>query len=348
MNLNSAPDTDNSFQHSGTPVVAVKQLRKSYGELVALKGIDFALNRGEIFALLGPNGAGKSTCIEILEGFRRPTGGEVSVFGCDPLDHNQAMKERIGFVSQESAAELQQTPREILDTYRVCYPQGRDTEELLDLVGLADKADTLIAKLSGGQKRRLDLALGLVGNPELLFLDEPTTGFSPEARRESWRILLGLKEAGMTFLLTSHYMDEVSFLADRMAVLVEGEIVFLGEPESLGQEQTVVEFVLPESWDLAWFRQWLKELSADVAELDESKLELAEKSARGGAIRKVSLNTSEPTELLYCLTQKAKDDQVSLRGLTVGKPTLEENYLQLLKQNGTTATQSGGSENRND
>jgi len=339
--LNSALATDHSFQPFDTPVVAVRQLRKSYGELAALKGIDFALNRGEIFALLGPNGAGKSTCIEILEGFRRPTAGEVSVFGCDPLQHNQAMKERIGFVSQESAAELQQTPREILDTYRVCYPRGRGTEELLDLVGLTDKADTLIGKLSGGQKRRLDLALGLVGNPELLFLDEPTTGFSPEARRDSWRILLGLKEAGMTFLLTSHYMDEVSFLADRMAVLVAGEIVFLGEPESLGQEQTMVEFGLPESWDLAWFRQWLGELPAKVAELDESKLELAAKSARRGDTRKVVLNTSEPTELLYRLTQKAKADQVLLMGLKVGKPTLEENYLQLLKQSGTTAAQNG-------
>jgi len=327
---------DGSSQNSHAPIVAVKQLYKRYGDLVALKGIDFELNRGEIFALLGPNGAGKSTCIEILEGFRRPSGGEVSVFGCDPQQHDQSVKERLGFVSQESGVELVQTPREVLNTYRHCYADGRAPEELLDLVGLSDKADSKISRLSGGQKRRLDLALGLVGNPELLFLDEPTTGFSPEARRESWRILLELKQAGMTILLTSHYMDEVSFLADRMAILVQGEIAFLGEPENLGLEQTIVEFVLPQDWSLAGFEAWLGTLPAGTAELELPRQPQAQPQS------KVALSTADPTEFLYLLTQKAKASQISLEGLTVSKPTLEENYLGLIGRHSNSSNDLGG------
>ena len=309
------------------PVVAVRQLRKNYGQLVALNGIDFEIRQGEVFALLGPNGAGKSTCIEILEGLRHRTGGQVSVLGHDPQAHSSALKERLGFVSQESGVELTHTPRELLRTYGFCYARRRDPEELLALVGLEAKADAKLAQLSGGQKRRMDLALGLVGNPEVLFLDEPTTGFSPEARRETWRILLELKQAGMTILLTSHYMDEVSFLADRMAILVHGEIAFLGVPESLGQDQTLLEFTLPAGWAAAEFERWLAELPPGLVVAGQ---QLGAASAASSAAGKVALATDNPTELLYQLTWAAKAQQVELADLTVSKPTLEDNYLQLL------------------
>ena len=323
---------------SADPVVAVQQLRKSYGQLVALNGIDFEIHQGEVFALLGPNGAGKSTCIEILEGLRHRSGGQVSVLGHDPQAHSSALKERLGFVSQESGVEQAHTPRELLRTYGFCYARRRDPEELLALVGLKDKADAKIAQLSGGQKRRMDLALGLVGNPEVLFLDEPTTGFSPEARRETWRILLELKQAGMTILLTSHYMDEVSFLADRMAILVHGEIAFLGVPESLGQEQTRLEFTLPERWPAAEFERWLSELPSGLAVIDRQLPAALASSA--WASGRVVLATDDPTELLYQLTQAAKAQQVELADLTVSKPTLEDNYLQLLASYGEADRES--------
>ncbi len=312
-------------------MVEVSQLRKNYGPLTALDGIDFQLNQGEIFALLGPNGAGKSTCIEILEGFRRPSGGQVRVLGHDPQQHLLSLKERVGFVSQESGVELVHTPSEMLNTYRLCYASARPTDELLELVGLSDKADSKISQLSGGQRRRLDLALGLVGNPELLFLDEPTTGFSPEARRECWRTLLDLKRSGMTILLTSHYMDEVSFLADRMAVLIKGQIAFLGEPGGLGHDHTVVEFVLPPGWEPDALMGWLDGLSPPLSPTVDVLGSAPQKVALsvGGSVGPA--NSTGPTELLYHLTQRARTEGVSLDGLSVTNPTLEDNYLQLLK-----------------
>lgn len=310
---------------AASSVVEVRQLRKNYGPLTALDGIDFQLSQGEIFALLGPNGAGKSTCIEILEGFRRPSGGQVRVLGHDPQQHLLSIKERVGFVSQESGVELVHTPREMLSTYRLCYANARQTDELLELVGLSDKADAKISQLSGGQRRRLDLALGLVGNPELLFLDEPTTGFSPEARRECWRTLLDLKQSGMTILLTSHYMDEVSFLADRMAVLIKGQIAFLGEPGGLGQDNTVVEFVLPPGWELDDLLGWLAGLSLKVDLVGSASQKVAQKVALSVG------DAADPTELLYHLTQRARAEGVSLAGLSVTNPTLEDNYLRLLE-----------------
>ena len=320
---------------SSAPVVAVQQLRKSYGQLVALNGIDFEIHPGEVFALLGPNGAGKSTCIEILEGLRHRSGGQVSVLGHDPQAHSSVLKERLGFVSQESGVELTHTPRELLRTYGFCYARRRDPDELLALVGLEAKADAKLAQLSGGQKRRMDLALGLVGNPEVLFLDEPTTGFSPEARRETWRILLELKQSGMTILLTSHYMDEVSVLADRMAILVHGEIAFLGAPESLGHAQTLLEFTLPAGWLAAEFERWLAELPPNLAVAGQQPGAAAAPAAASG---KVVLATGNPTELLYELTKTAKARQVELVDLTVSKPTLEDSYLQLLASHGEAAT----------
>lgn len=328
-----------------SPVVSVEQLQKRYGALQALKGISFSLEQGEIFALLGPNGAGKSTCVEILEGHRKATAGSVAVLGQNPADHDLKMKDRIGIVSQSGISDTPFTPKELLGIMGASYSRTRPADELLDLVGLADAADRRVSRLSGGQKRKLDLALGLVGDPELLFLDEPTTGFAPEARREAWQMLSDLRSSGTTILLTSHYMEEVSYLADRMAVLVAGEIAHLGKPDDLmaGRDATKVEFTLPSGWTKAWLAERIGELGEWVGDGKEGLAGSGKKGLGGsgkegsagsngtGAGERVVLETENPTKLLHRLTGLAQDSGIELEGLTVSRATLEDRYLRLVE-----------------
>ena len=213
--------------------IEVKDLRKSYGDLEAVRGVDLSIETGEIFALLGPNGAGKTTTVEIMEGHRKRTSGEVSVLGFDPGKRERGLKERIGIVLQETGVNRFLTVAEVIDQFRGYYPNPRPLDEIIELVELTEKRDVLVRKLSGGQQRRLDVAVGLAGDPELLFLDEPTTGFDPSARRNAWRMVKNLNELGKTIFLTTHYMDEAQFLADRVAIIVDGKIVAEGTPDSL-------------------------------------------------------------------------------------------------------------------
>src|SRR5436190_7756426 len=210
--------------------ISVRDLRKRYGEYEAVRGISFAVERGEIFGLLGPNGAGKTTTVEILEGYRERSGGDVAVLGEDPGKGSRRLRERVGIVLQSSGFYPRVSVREAVHHWSGLYPAPRDPEEVIELVGLGEKADTRAAELSGGQRRRLDLALALVGDPELIFLDEPTTGFDPAARRAAWGVIRALKELGKTVLLTTHYLDEAQSLSDRVAILKDGLIVAQGPP----------------------------------------------------------------------------------------------------------------------
>jgi ABC-2 type transport system ATP-binding protein len=231
------------------PVVTVRGLVKRYGSREAVAGIDLEVRRGEIFAFLGPNGAGKTTTVEILEGFRQRTGGQVSVLGHDPATASGAWRDRVGVVLQESQPEPGVTVREYLALYAGFYRAPRDIDETIALVGLTEKAGALGTRLSGGQRRRLDFALALIGDPELIFLDEPTTGFDPSARRAAWEVVAGLRQLGKTIFLTTHYMDEAEYLADRITVLSAGRIVAEGTPQTLGgrdQMPTAISFTLPD------------------------------------------------------------------------------------------------------
>ena len=219
--------------------ITVKNLVKTYGDVTALNGVSFAVDEGEVLALLGPNGAGKTTAVEILEGYRHADSGEIDVLGFRPAAGGRAFRDRIGIVLQETGVEPVLTVREVIELYGVAYTRRRPADELISLVGLEEKADARIKTLSGGQRRRLDLALGLVGDPDLVFLDEPTTGFDPAARRKSWKLVEGLTALGKTILLTTHYLDEAQHLADRIVVLNEGRIVAEGTPQSLGATQAV-------------------------------------------------------------------------------------------------------------
>jgi len=215
------------------PAIEVKDLFKSYGAVDAVRGISFRVEEGEVFALLGPNGAGKTTTLEILEGHRRRSGGQVSVLGVDPALGGRDFRERIGIVLQSAGIDPELSVREVLSLYAACYPRPLQVADVIALVGLEDKRRTRVKTLSGGQRRRLDLALALVGDPDLIFLDEPTTGFDPAARRGAWRLVKSLGELGRTIVLTSHYMDEVQHLADRAVLLAGGRIVAQGSPDSL-------------------------------------------------------------------------------------------------------------------
>ena len=241
-----AATAERAQRHEGA--VSVRGLRKSYGELKAVDGVDLEIARGEIFALLGPNGAGKTTTVEILEGYRRRDEGHVTVLGRDPGHERAALKPLIGIVLQSTGVDRYLTVAETLTMYAGYYPHPRSPGEVIDLVGLGAKRDARITTLSGGQQRRLDVGVALVGDPELLFLDEPTTGFDPSARREAWQIVKNLAELGKTVLLTTHYMDEAQFLADRVAVIAKGRIVAEGPPASLAgrdQARSRVSFRLP-------------------------------------------------------------------------------------------------------
>jgi len=291
------------------PVVSVTNLKKRYGDTEAVRGIDFTIEQGEVFALLGPNGAGKTTTVEILEGYRPRSSGEVEVLGYDPAVNAREFKERIGIVLQESSVERELSVREAIDTYGKIYPNRLVTSDLIDIVGLGAKADARVKTLSGGQKRRLEVALGMVGDPDLLFLDEPTTGFDPSARRQAWEMIANLSGLGKTILLTTHYMDEAQNLADRVAVIDQGLIVAEGTPDTLGGRATARTEVRFSLTDIA-----VDELPVRPGVVD------------GGV---VCYHTDEPTALLHTLTGWAVDHGTTLAGLTVTRPSLEDVYLEL-------------------
>jgi ABC-2 type transport system ATP-binding protein len=300
--------------------ITVSGLAKSYGGVRAVDGVSFTVGRGEIFALLGPNGAGKTTTLEILEGFRRRDGGQADVLGLDPGDRaaGRALRERIGLVLQDIAVEPYLTVRETFARNAGYYPAPRDVGEVIALVGLAGQERTKVRNLSGGLKRRLDLGLGLIGDPDVLFLDEPTTGFDPGARRDAWQIVRGLRGCGTTILLTTHYMDEAQVLADRVAVMSGGRIVAEGTPSDLGgraSAQARIRFALPRGYPAA-------DLPPGVAAPEDGL---------------VSLHTSEPTETLHQLTGWALGRGLTLDRLTVDRPSLEDVYLGLTAAGGPAA-----------
>ena len=298
------------------PVVSVQGLRKRYGPLEAVAGIDLEVQRGEIFAFLGPNGAGKTTTVEILEGFRTRTEGEVTVLGVDPARSDGAWRNRVGAVLQESNAEPELTVRESLRLYSGYYLEPRDIGDTITLVGLDEKADTQAAQLSGGQRRRLDVALALIGDPELIFLDEPTTGFDPSARRTAWHVIDGLRELGKTVFLTTHYMDEAEQLADRIAVIAGGRIVAEGTPGTLGGRNRMaatIRFTLPEG------------IGAD-------ELPPALREHLAGDDGRVTLTTDTPLADVGALAEWALPRGLDLPDLDVRRPTLEEVYLELTEE----------------
>jgi ABC-2 type transport system ATP-binding protein len=309
--------------------VVVRGLRKSYGDLRAVDGVDFEIARGEIFALLGPNGAGKTTTVEILEGYRHRDEGEVTVLGYDPGAERAALKPSIGIVLQATGFDRYLTVSETLEMYGGYFPHPRSADEVIDLVGLGEKRDARVTTLSGGQQRRLDVGIALVGDPELLFLDEPTTGFDPSARREAWHVVKSLAELGKTVLLTTHYMDEAQFLADRVAVITAGRIVAIGPPSSLaGRDhlQSRVAFELP----------------ASVALPDDIEHAV---SSNG----RVELLAEDLAATLYRLTGWAVEHGVPLNDLEVIRPTLEDVYLELTGgtthgQDATPGEAAGGRE----
>lgn len=293
-------------------VIEVQDLVKHYGEIEAVAGVDLSIDAGEVFALLGPNGAGKTTIVEILEGHRTKTSGSVSVLGCDPAKAGRAYRERIGIVLQATAVEEQLTVEEAIDLYGSLYPKQRKTGELIELVGLEEKTHSRIKALSGGQRRRLEFALGIVGDPEVIFLDEPTTGFDPSARRQAWSIVENLTALGKTVLLTTHYMDEAQRLADRVAVIVKGKIVAEGTPETLGGRESATALITFEANGRS-----IEELplSAGVATLSENG--------------RVTVRSMDPTRDLHQITGWAIERGVELSGLTVTRPSLEDVYLEL-------------------
>jgi ABC-2 type transport system ATP-binding protein len=302
--------------------IEINGLRKAYGEVEAVRDISFTVAAGEVFCLLGPNGAGKTTTTEILEGYRARSAGEVRVLGHDPEDGERALHERVGIVLQEAAAQAELTVAEVLTMYGRYYPRRRPVGELVELVGLAGKEHDRVKLLSGGQKRRLDLALALVGDPDLLFLDEPTTGFDPSARRQAWSTIKDLCALGKTVFLTTHFMDEAQFLADRVAVMVDGRIVALGTPAEIGGRDTApteIAFALPAGVALG-------ELPAlDGADVTEP------------APGRVRVSTPEGLRAAHVLTGWALERGHELRGFAVSQPSLEDVYLRLTETQEATS-----------
>ena len=279
---------------SSSPAIEVRDLRKSYGEVEAVRGIDFHVARGEIYGMLGPNGAGKTSTVEILEGYRTRSSGSVSVLGHDPQARPRELRRRVGIVLQSSGIYSQVRVAEVVAHFAGFYPRPRDVDEVIALVGLGEKRDERARKLSGGQRRRLDLALALIGDPELIFLDEPTTGFDPAARRTAWQTIRSLKDLGKTVLLTTHYLDEAQELAARVAIIKGGQILAEGSPAQLGVGGG------------SRYR---------VAYLRDGEPVIAQ--------------TDDPTRLLHELTGAALAAGEALEGLSVTRPSLEEIYLEL-------------------
>jgi ABC-2 type transport system ATP-binding protein len=287
-------------------------LRKSYGTLEAVRGIDLEVPEGSVFALLGPNGAGKTTTVEILEGYRDRTGGDVSVLGHDPQKNEAELKRRIGIVLQSTGVESYLTVAEAIELYRGYFPHPRPVDEIIEVVGLEEKRDERVKRLSGGQQRRLDVAIGLAGDPELLFLDEPTTGFDPAARRNAWDMVTNLKELGKTIFLTTHYMDEAQYLADDVAIIVAGEIVARGSPGELAGRArgTTIRATIP----------------PDAPALPSSLVE-----AHSSNGREIEVVTEEPERILHDLTGWSLEHGVRLLDLRAGGATLEDVYLELTR-----------------
>jgi ABC-2 type transport system ATP-binding protein len=284
---------------SDAPAILVRDLHKSYGELEAVRGIDFEVARGEVFGLLGPNGAGKTTTVEILEGYRSRTSGIVSVLGHDPAQRSAELRHRVGIVLQTSAFYRHVTVAEILRHWAALYRHPRAVDEVLELSGLGDSADVRTRRLSGGQLRRLDFALALIGDPELIFLDEPTTGFDPSARRAAWQTVRGLADLGKTVLLTTHYLDEAQALCDRVAIVKDGRLIATGAPAELDSGAARYRV----SWRDRDGEQHLRE-------------------------------TADPTALLHQLTSEALAHGEPLRDVAVTRPSLEEVYLELVEADG--------------
>ena len=293
------------------PAIEVRGLRKSYGQVEAVRSIDLDVAQGEVFALLGPNGAGKTTTVEILEGHRDRTAGEVSVLGYDPERRQRGLKERIGIVLQSTGVDPYLRVEETIDLFRGYYPSPLPLDQILEVIGLKAQRRTRVKKLSGGQQRRLDVAIGLAGDPELLFLDEPTTGFDPSARRGAWEMIRNLRSLGKTVLLTTHYMDEAEHLADRVAIMVDGRIVAQGTPGQLVQRErsTTIRFRL------------------DSAS-GSPPPELEARSTGGGLYTVV---TDAPTHALHRLTGWAVEHGVELEELSVSHPSLEDVFVALAR-----------------
>jgi ABC-2 type transport system ATP-binding protein len=285
------------------PAIAVRGLRKAYGEHEAVRGIDFEVRRGEVFGLLGPNGAGKTTTVEVLEGYRARSAGEVSVLGVDPQTRAKDLRERVGIVLQSSGMYRFVTVREALEHWAAMYPAPRDVDEVIALVGLQEKAGAFARQLSGGQLRRLDFGLALIGDPELIFLDEPTTGFDPQARRTAWGTVRSLRDLGKTILLTTHYLDEAQELCDRVAIVKDGRILAIGPPGDLGVGAAT---------------------RARVTWRDEDGERRSEE-------------VEDPTELVHELTSAALARGGTVAELTVTRPSLEDVYLELTAEEPETA-----------
>jgi ABC-2 type transport system ATP-binding protein len=294
----------------GDPAIEVRALCKRYGEYEAVRGIDISVRRGEVFGLLGPNGAGKTTTVEILEGYRTRTSGEVSVLGYDPAERSIELRRRIGIVLQSGGIYSHITPREALTHWARFYPRPRDVQEVLELAGLQEKADERSRKLSGGQLRRLDFALALVGDPELIFLDEPTTGFDPQARRAAWETMRSLRELGKTIVLTTHYLEEAQALADRVAIVKDGRVLAIGPPRELGTHPP----------GTAHYRVAYRNSDGELIERE----------------------TNDPTTLLHELTGEALASGARLEELSVGRPTLEDVYLELTAEADTPSGTRAG------
>jgi ABC-2 type transport system ATP-binding protein len=295
------------------PAITVRDLRKTYGSVVAVDGVSFDVARGEVFCLLGPNGAGKTSIVEILEGYRTRSGGDAEVLGIDPASGSRQLHEQVGIVLQQCGVQRDLSVAELLEMYGRYHVRSRPVDEVLELVELTEKRDVRARQLSGGQRRRLDLALALVGDPELIFLDEPTTGFDPAARRQAWSTIRSLCELGKTIFLTTHFMDEAQHLADRVAIMSAGEIIASGRPEELGGRDlrpAEIRFGLPVGWSV----EDLPSLPSERALVEGDK---------------VVLRTREPVRAANIVTTWALDSDIELAHFSVTQPSLEDIYLEL-------------------
>ena len=308
--------------HIDGPAIEVRDLRKTYEGVEAVRDVSFEVARGEVFCLLGPNGAGKTSTVEILEGYRTRSGGEARVLGMDPAHGQRELRERVGIVLQQCGVQNDLTVAELIEMYGRYHPRRRPVDELIELVELGEKRDTRARKLSGGQLRRLDLALALVGDPDLVFLDEPTTGFDPAARRQAWSTIQSLCDLGKTVFLTTHYMDEAQHLANRVAVMNAGQIIAIGKPEELGGRNlrpAEVRFTLPEGWSLG----------------DVPDVPLEQRALEGD---RVVVLTREPVVATQRITTWAIDHDIDLGHFSVTQPTLEDIYLELTGSSEHNAT----------